>query len=322
MKQIKNNGITLVALVVTIIILLILAGVSISALSGSGLFGKARLAEQKSEEAEILENEILDNYINNINEYMAGGTRNAVDINISNDNLKAWLNTLGTINIDIEDILNNGILSKLMNSKNSVDYMLSNEEIMNAVLNSENAMKELSKSEYAGYKAITSDKWKEKLLASKYINIFDEHSKKVETLTNNTNVLYSSYYSSGYQPYYAFDNNSNTSWISTYGDISNGYIGYDFNENVMVYKVSVLNCSTDIPYNEAFLTGKLQYYDGSNWTDISSTITFDIQYQTIQHVYPNSNKSVSKWRLKGITSPGERYIACRMLQFYARTIPQ
>ena len=44
----KNKGITLVALVVTIIILLILAGISIATLTGSGLFEKARLAEQES----------------------------------------------------------------------------------------------------------------------------------------------------------------------------------------------------------------------------------------------------------------------------------
>ncbi len=36
----KNRGITLVALVITIIILLILAGISISSLTGSGLFQK------------------------------------------------------------------------------------------------------------------------------------------------------------------------------------------------------------------------------------------------------------------------------------------
>ncbi len=37
----KQNGITLVALVITIIILLILAGISIAALSNQGLFQKA-----------------------------------------------------------------------------------------------------------------------------------------------------------------------------------------------------------------------------------------------------------------------------------------
>ena len=49
----KNKGITLVALVITIIILLILAGISISALTNTGIFGKAKDAKQKSEDAAL-----------------------------------------------------------------------------------------------------------------------------------------------------------------------------------------------------------------------------------------------------------------------------
>ena len=43
----KNKGITLVALVITIIILLILAGISIAQLTGNGLFENAKLAKEK-----------------------------------------------------------------------------------------------------------------------------------------------------------------------------------------------------------------------------------------------------------------------------------
>ena len=46
MRNIK--GITLIALIITIIILLILAGITITQLTGSGLFGKAGLAKQKT----------------------------------------------------------------------------------------------------------------------------------------------------------------------------------------------------------------------------------------------------------------------------------
>ena len=38
----KSKGITLIALVITIIILLILAGITINSLTNSGLFGKAQ----------------------------------------------------------------------------------------------------------------------------------------------------------------------------------------------------------------------------------------------------------------------------------------
>lgn len=50
----NEKGITLIALVITIIVLLILAGVSIAMLSGNnGLLTKASTAKQKNNEAEI-----------------------------------------------------------------------------------------------------------------------------------------------------------------------------------------------------------------------------------------------------------------------------
>ena len=53
MKNLKNSkAITLVALVITIVILLILAGISISALTNTGIFQKAKDAKSASENAE------------------------------------------------------------------------------------------------------------------------------------------------------------------------------------------------------------------------------------------------------------------------------
>ena len=67
-----NSGITLVALVITIILLLIVAGISIATLTNTGLFRKTKQAEQKSKEAQELENKTLgeyENYIsNNLNQ--------------------------------------------------------------------------------------------------------------------------------------------------------------------------------------------------------------------------------------------------------------
>ena len=67
----KNKGITLVALVITIIILLILAGISISALTNTGIFGKAKDAKQKSADAELDQNTKLDSYENEIDNYLS-----------------------------------------------------------------------------------------------------------------------------------------------------------------------------------------------------------------------------------------------------------
>ena len=63
----KEHGITLVALVITIIILLILAGVAITALTQTGLFEKAKEAKNATENAQIEEKNILDYYNNKIN---------------------------------------------------------------------------------------------------------------------------------------------------------------------------------------------------------------------------------------------------------------
>ena len=56
-KNLKNQkGITLIALVVTIIILLILAGISIATLTGeNGLLNKANVAKEESKKAEYKE---------------------------------------------------------------------------------------------------------------------------------------------------------------------------------------------------------------------------------------------------------------------------
>ena len=68
----SSKGITLVALVITIIILLILAGISISALTNTGIFGKAKDAKQKSDEAALDQNTKLDEYESEINAYLPG----------------------------------------------------------------------------------------------------------------------------------------------------------------------------------------------------------------------------------------------------------
>ncbi len=67
-----NKGITLISLVITIIILLILAGISIAQLTGNGLFKNAKLAKEKSENAQQKENTTLGEYENLINQEIDG----------------------------------------------------------------------------------------------------------------------------------------------------------------------------------------------------------------------------------------------------------
>ena len=68
----RNRGITLIALVITVIILLILAGISIAELTGNKLFENVKLAKEKSEQVQDKENITLDEYKNIINKYVDG----------------------------------------------------------------------------------------------------------------------------------------------------------------------------------------------------------------------------------------------------------
>ena len=66
----KEYGITLVALVITIILLLILAGISIQTLAKTNLFNQAKQAKNATENAQKEENKILSEYIDKTNEYL------------------------------------------------------------------------------------------------------------------------------------------------------------------------------------------------------------------------------------------------------------
>ena len=66
----KENGITLVALVITIIILLILATISIQALTQTGLFKKTQEAKERTEMAEKNQIQMLNEYEEELNKYV------------------------------------------------------------------------------------------------------------------------------------------------------------------------------------------------------------------------------------------------------------
>ena len=66
----ENRAITLIALVVTVIVLLVLASVSISMLAGqNGVLTRAADAKIKTDEAEKKENERMEEYDDTINQY-------------------------------------------------------------------------------------------------------------------------------------------------------------------------------------------------------------------------------------------------------------
>ena len=69
----NQNAITLIALTITIIVLLILAGVTIVAISGdNGILKNAARAKEETEQAEKDEKEKLGDMEDTINEYVTG----------------------------------------------------------------------------------------------------------------------------------------------------------------------------------------------------------------------------------------------------------
>lgn len=77
----KNNGITLIALIITIIILVIIAGVGITFLVGeNGILNKSKFAKESYDNGVIIENQRLDK----LNEILSGSARGDSVSNQSN----------------------------------------------------------------------------------------------------------------------------------------------------------------------------------------------------------------------------------------------
>ena len=89
MKKTKEmKGITLVALVITVIILLILATISIQTLTNTGLFGKAKEATKKYSEAEEKEKIQMELYYAQINKSTNGTSTNQIGEQLYDKNIE------------------------------------------------------------------------------------------------------------------------------------------------------------------------------------------------------------------------------------------
>ena len=102
----SKNGITLVALVITIIILLILATISIQSLTNTGLFQKANEAKEKTKNATENQAKTLNEYEDELNKYISGDIKTPVK-KVA-DNIGSVLST--TENTELEDAYGNKIV--------------------------------------------------------------------------------------------------------------------------------------------------------------------------------------------------------------------
>ena len=120
----KDKGITLIALVITIIILLILAGISISALTNQGLFKNAKTAQNATEKAEKEQGQRLNEYEDEINKYL-GNSKEPFKGTTVEDAMK-YNNALNVEdNTELKDAKNNKIVVpagfKIVNGATTVD---------------------------------------------------------------------------------------------------------------------------------------------------------------------------------------------------------
>ena len=91
MRLIKEHkAITLIALVITIIVLLILAGITIAQLSNNGLFQRTNIAKEKYKNSQDYEDEQIEGYSNEIDSYIDSKR------GISDEEYQALLNRLET----------------------------------------------------------------------------------------------------------------------------------------------------------------------------------------------------------------------------------
>ncbi len=305
----KSKGITLVALIVTIIILLILAGITISQLTESGLFGKAKLAKDKQENAQLQENQTLTEYEQNIEQY--------IKKNNNYNDFKKWISYANLENKynSISDILNNSTdLNIVMNKKECVDYMIkSTGTIMQEIANSETAIREIGNSDYAASKVINDETWFATIQNSEYADVFDEKAVKIPELTDNTSngiVTGTPLYSTAYKLYYPFT--EGTPNVRSGANIwcpypyENSWIAYEFNieNNINIYKLKFNSFAEKSNSSRWFFPKKYvlqcKVNDGednelSNWTDCSPV--FEISDITSEYNLVTNFSEKTWWKV-------------------------
>ncbi len=220
----EQKGITLIALIITIIILLILAGVTISlTLGDNGLFSTAKRAVSNYTNA--AEQEL--GYFNQVNDMIEETMQGELTISIDNINTKGFkINVTNTKTTKSDNII--------------FEYYLDDEKIVSTqekyyVIN--NIDWEQEHTVYV--KEFNGEKYKD---TSKKYKL---KSDGIPTLTsNNSSIITEGDWRNGMHPeryvYQAFDGDEQTlACPLESGAWGVGYsIGYDFGEPVMMYKAS------------------------------------------------------------------------------------
>ena len=301
-KKKNNKGITLIALVITIIVLLILAGVSIAMLTGeNGILTQAQNAKDKTDEAQEKEKIQLA-----ITASQLKNTDNNITTNY--DNLKEELEEQFGTNFSLRDNKDDTFLITINNSQrmyyvNEDGKVIDNSSILKITSEGEliNFKDEVKKGNSFDGKAVIlmnditlSENWTPIGYISddniiKFNGDFNGLNHKINNLTiNNPQKLYQG----------VFANTGSSAKINSLvvtGSITGGkYVGaiVGYNEG------SIRNCG-----NEASVT--CQYDVSGDWNPYSGGIAGYNYNGTINGCYNEGEVSSSRWSIGGIVGKSE-----------------
>lgn len=170
-----TKGITLIALIITIIVLVILAGITINQLVENGILEKAKETKYRAEEAQKNEIVALGEYENTINQYL-DGTR-------ENNKWKFLKTVIGTERIDISNINCEELYIEVRIASNAITLTFNIPYI---------ALEENARNYRTGYAERTDNMMNVEINASK--NYIELYWVKEQNGTNTANTSISVYY--------------------------------------------------------------------------------------------------------------------------------
>ena len=121
----KNNGITLIALIITIIVMLILVGVTVNVALNGGLFSKARTAVTKKEEQVIYDQIVSSMNLGDNGDILAKETYSS-----AKNLLEGQGNTVSIVNPSTEENIVDSVEFTVTGNSGTYTYTITNDRII------------------------------------------------------------------------------------------------------------------------------------------------------------------------------------------------
>lgn len=240
------------------------------------------------------------------------------------DDIQIWLNCADifdkTSYTTLADVLaDSTTLSALIADNNAVDYLVRSTTWASGICANSTAMTYIGLNNYCSNTLLADSDWLTAIANSSYkesvLNL------KNPTMTDNTHpsgtCFGSTTYSSNYDYYKAFNESEFNGWQpSTSDSFENAHVGYEFPSEVKI----CLAVLTQIgPSSDHYtVTNRIQAYNGSTWSDMSSNIVCQLNVP-INAIF-NNNTNYTKYRALKVASSTEELTSGNGLKirFYGR----